>query len=568
MDTICQKDSTGFSLDALRGPEEPKSMKGTRVKEYRGDAVVIGGGLAGLAATYELLEGGKKVILIDRDSRENLGGLARRSFGGVCLIGTPHQKKNGIQDSPELAREDWLRYGEMGTDERWPRAWIDLYVQNSIPMIYRWLDDFGVKFVPLVNWPERGMHIKGNSVPRWHITWGTGYVLSEAVVAAVLGHRNAKNLTIHFDHKVDALIPAGKTENGMPGCSGIHEPTKERFKASGESVILAAGGIGGGDLSFLRHHWRRAPKRLLNGAHIFADGVIHTAAAKLGARMTHLDRHWHYAAGISADDPIIPHYGLSLVPPRSALWVNARGRRIGPPPLMGYTDTLFLVESILKEPGGFSWQILNRRIAWKELAVSGSEHMTAFRDRNRFKLLTQLLFGNRELLERLRRESDDIIVADSIEDLCERMNALETDFRIDVSVLREEIRRFDGEMDNGDGGIRDEQLQRIRTHRASRVDRMRTCWLQKINDPGARPLIAIREQILSRKSLGGIQTDTHSRVLNKRGKPIPGFFAAGEAAGFGGGGIHGIRSLEGTFLGGCVLTGRVAGRAAAGKEHE
>lgn len=527
-------------------------------RRYEADAVVVGAGLAGLAATLELIERGRSVILVDRDSRENLGGLARQSFGGVCMVGTPYQRRMGVKDSPDLAREDWLRYGELAPDARWPRAWIDLYVNESDRWIYSWLNGLGVSFLPVVNWPERGLHVRGNSVPRWHIAWGTGYGIIEAIERALFGHKNIGRVTFCFRHRVDTLVPGDR-----PGCSGIHEETGETFTATGDSVIVTAGGIGGGDMSYLRRKWRQAPARLLNGAHIYADGTMHEAASRIGARLSNLDQHWHYAAGIEVRNHPIPHHGVSLVPPRSALWVNAYGKRIMPP-LIAYTDTSFFVQSILRQPGAFSWQVLNRKIAWKELAVSGSEHMTAYRNKSRLGVLAGIAFGQRELLRRLEQESDDVILADSIDELVQRMNRLETEYQVDRAILADEIRRFDAEVEKEDADLTDEQLLLINEHRKNRGDRLRIAWKQKIDDGAARPFVAFRERILSRKSLGGIETDLQCRVLDRRGRPIPGFYAAGEAAGFGGGGIHGRRSLEGTFLGSCVLTGRVAGSVAGG----
>jgi predicted oxidoreductase len=326
----------------------------------------------------------------------------------------------------------------------------------------------------------------------------------------------------------------------------------------------------GGDLSKVRAHWYRPwgepPKVILNGAHRYGDGLLQDRAAALGARVTHLDRQWHYAAGVHHPAQRRPHDGLSLVPPRSALWLNARGERIGPVPLVPYADTRWLVERICQEPGQYSWQVLNWKIAVKELAVSGSDYMTAFRHKKRALLLRHLVFGNHELVRRLVAEcAEDFVTADSLGVLVERMNAKSLfGLGVDHHAVETAVREYDAQIDRGPAYFTDDQLRRIMAFRTYRGDRMRTCKYQKIDDPGARPLIAIREFILARKSLGGIQTDLQCRVLGEAGEPLPGLYAVGEAAGFGGGGIHGAGSLEGTFLGSCVLTGRVAGRSIAG----
>ncbi|KAB2934381.1 MAG: FAD-dependent oxidoreductase [Leptonema illini] len=541
-------------------------MGDAKDRRYRADVVIVGAGLAGLAAASELLDQNKDVLIIERDLPEHLGGLAKLSFGGVCMVGTPYQKKAGIADSAELAMTDWFRYGEIPESEHWPRRWVEKYVNESDRWIYSYLNGIGVKFLPVVNWPERGMFVRGNSVPRWHIAWGTGYGIIEQVVKHLFSHRNANKLRIEYGHRVEELI---READGI-GCRGALEKdvpdAGASFVATGDALIIAAGGICGGDLSYLRTKWSDAPKRLLNGSHRYADGTVHEAALRFGANLTHLEKQWHYAAGIATKEPIVPHHGLSLVPPRSALWVNAHGDRIGPHPNVGYTDTHYLVQNILKEPGSFSYQVMNYKIAIKELAVSGSEHMTAFRNKSKLGLIKGLLFGNRALLERLKRESDDVFIAGSIDELVTSINAVEKEYTMDKAKLTGAIRQFDAEIERGEKYIGDEQLRRMLNHRTYRGDRMRMSWMQKIDDAKAYPLVAFRESILSRKSLGGIQTDLQSRVLDKSGEPIPGLYAAGEAAGYGGGGIHGMRSLEGTFLGGCIITGRVAGNTAGGRQ--
>jgi uncharacterized protein len=533
----------------------------------RADVVIAGAGLAGLVAAHELLEGGKSVLLLDKDVPENLGGLARESFGGVHLIGTPQQRKTGIADSPELALRDWLSFARFGEGDSWPRRWAELYCDRSLDLIHAYLDGVGVTFLPIVNWPERGVFAPGNTVPRWHIAWGTGHAIVEQVVRALQAHPRSGRHAIRFRHAVeDVEVASGR----VTGLVGADLATGGRFVARGDQVVIATGGICGGDLSKVRAHWYAPwgapPNVLLNGAHAFGDGTMHDAVARAGGNLTHLDKQWHYAAGVHHPAKRKPNDGLSLVPPRSALWLNATGERIGPVPLVGSTDTRFLVESILRQPGQYSWQILNNTIAKKELAVSGCDYMTAFRHKKKLLMARQLLFGNQELVDRLARECpDDIVTARSLPELVDRMNERNLDgLRTDLATLERVVHDYDEQIDRGPAYFNDDQLRRIWNFRTYRGDRLRLCNFQKILDPRAMPLIAIREFILSRKSLGGIQTDLSCRVLRADGSAIEGLYAVGEAAGFGGGGIHGLGSLEGTFLGSCVLTGRVAGRTIAG----
>jgi len=533
--------------------------------KYDADVVIAGGGLAGLAAAHELIDRGLRVLILDRDREDRLGGLAKRSFGGVMFVDTPHQRRLGIDDTPELAWSDWLSFADFGDGDEWPRRWARTYVERSTELVFDWLTGHGVEFLPLVNWAERGLHRPGNSVPRWHIAWGTGHAIIESVVAALDGHGRRNRLEIRFGHRVERLLTsAGRTV----GCAGTTEDSGSEFEVHADHVILASGGICGGDLSKVRANWYgpwgRPPRTLLNGSHRFADGLLHDAAASHGAALTHLDKQWHYAAGVHERAGDSPVDGISLVPPRSALWLDANGRRFGPVPLMGYTDTRWVVEQICRSPAQYSWQVLNWKIAIKELAVSGCDYMTAFRNKRKLELAKQVLFGNKELVNRLIDECEDFVVADSLPGLMDKMQAMSLEgAAIDREAMAADIAAYDAQIARGPRYFNDDQLRRIAAARTYRADKLRTCAFQRIDAAEARPLIAIREFILSRKSLGGLQTDLGSRVLDRSGKPIPGLYAIGETAGFGGGGIHGKGSLEGTFLGSCVLTGRLAARAIA-----
>jgi predicted oxidoreductase len=329
--------------------------------------------------------------------------------------------------------------------------------------------------------------------------------------------------------------------------------------------VIAAGGING-DIARVKQHWHadwsRPPETILNGSHKYADGRLHNAAATLGANVTHLDWQWNYAAGVHHWKPRKPAHGLSLVPPKSALWLNWRGERIGPMPLVTGFDTHDLVAQICRQQRGYSWQLLNRRIALKELAISGSEFNPAFRDKKKLAVARDILRGNHWLYEQVTQNCPDFVVADSLPALVEKMNALVGDGSVSLDAVRESAVRDDERIAAGPRFHNDDQLRRIEFARRWTGDRLRTCRFQPILDPKAGPLMAIREFIISRKSMGGLQTDLSSRVLDHDGQPIAGLYAAGESAGFGGGGMNGKRGLEGTFLGGCLLGGRIAGRVA------
>lgn len=536
-------------------------------RHYKTDVVVAGAGLAGIATALELLDRGARVLLLDRDCEGNAGGLAKESFGGVFVVGSREQRRTGIRDGPDLALRDWLATGEIGSEETWPRRWAERYVHGCRDEVYGWLRARGVRFFPVVHWVERGHHAPGNSVPRFHMVWGTGERLVERLLHHLRGHPRSDRLVAAFGHRVRELrVAAGRVR----GVTGTLEETGEDFEVDADATVIASGGICG-SLERVREHWPSdswgpPPGDLLNGSHPFADGSLHDEASRAGAAVTHLDRMWIYAAGVHHPRPRRPHHGLSLVPPKSALWVDRHGERLGPPPLISGFDTRWLVDEICRQPSRTTWQILNLRIARRELAISGAEYNDAIRGRRPLAFLRTVLLGNPGLVRELLETCKDFVAADTVPDLASRMNELEGDASVDPGVLAETVRSYDEAIARGAPFHDDDQLRRIAYLRRYRGDRVRTCKFQRIDDRRARPLIAIREFLLTRKSLGGIQTDLASRVLDGAGEPIPGLFAAGEAAGFGGGGIHGRRSLEGTFLGACILTGRIAARSIASGE--
>ncbi len=526
------------------------------------DVIIIGGGIAGIAAAIDLLDANKTVIIFDRDKEENFGGLAKESFGGMFYINSPQQKRSGIKDSVALAKSDWYSFAEFSPDEYWGRKWADLYLEST-EKVYQWVTSKAVKYFPVVHWVERGLFQPGNSVPRFHMVWGTGHGLMESLINLLKNHHNNKNLQLFFEHKVENLI---EKNNSIIGVSGIDEKNNFSFEAFAEATIIATGGING-NMQKVRKHWHpdwnKPPQNILNGSHHFSDGLIHDEAEKHGAVISNLQNMWNYAAGITHPFPRRENHGLSLVPPKSALWLDSTGKRFGPMPLMTAYDTRFLVSTICNSDDQYSWQVLNHKIALKELAVSGSEFNDAIKNKNLFQFLLTVLFGNKKFIKALEEHSSDYIIANSVEELAEKMNALIGGKKINIENLKNSIGDYDNNIRRGKKLYNDEQLRRITHVRQYRGDKVRTCNFQMIDDKKAYPLVAIREFILSRKSLGGIQTNLHSQVLkqnnnNDESLTIKGLYAIGEAAGFGGGGSHGKRALEGTFLATCIFTAQKA----------
>lgn len=536
-------------------------MNGTKKEKVSlsTEVLVIGGGLAGIVVALDLLDAGKKVVLIDRDSEDKLGGLAKRSFGGVFMVDTPIQRWGGIKDSIPLALSDWFATAEFSDEDEYPKLWAKEYVNRSLEDIFYFLKSKSVSFFPVVHWVERGLFKPGNSVPRFHMVWGTGDGLISALRKRLYSHKNLPRLRLLFETQAKELIYSKKT---VQGC--LAESENKSYEIFAEHTVLASGGIAG-DLAKIRKHWPKSlgkpPEVLLNGSHPYAMGDLHFASEKIGAKITHLDKMWNYAAGVHHPHPKWKGEGLSLVPPKSALWLNSKGERMGPLPLVTGFDTRHLVERICQEEEKYSWQVLNWKIAVKELAVSGAEFNDAIRNKNLFGFLKTVYFGNESFVKQISKECPDFVVASSVSELAEGMNRLAGKRSIDPSRLERTLSDYDQMIERGESYHDDDQLRRIAQLRNYRGDRLRTCKFQKILDRKAGPLIAIREFILTRKSMGGIQTDLRSRVLDSKGKPIEGLYAVGEAAGFGGGGIHGKGALEGTFLGSCILTSRSAARS-------
>ncbi len=524
------------------------------------DVLIIGGGLAGIVAALELVEQKISVLVLDRDTEENFGGLAPWAFGGMALVGTPLQKRSGVHDTPEIALSDWHSFAGFSDDDVWPRKWAEIYVNRCLPDVYHWLKDRGIRFFPVVNWVERGEYGPGNSLPRYHLVWGTGHELIRKLLARLNQPNNRKYLTIRHGHNVTALRRSGQQ---IGGCEGVLESNGEAFAVEADRTIVATGGLNG-DIERVRQEWMKSwgnpPARILNGSHPYADGRMHDEVKRHGGKLTHLDKMWNYAAGINHPQARFPDHGISLVPPKSALWLDSRGNRIGPRPLVTGFDTHEICKAIAHTKDQYSWQILNRKIALKEVAVSGSEHNPSFRDKKLLKFLYETLRGNHELYNYLTTQCEDFIVAESLPELVDKMNACNGDGKVSLQNVSAAVSAYDAQIDRGPKLHNDDQLRKIAQARRWKSDRVRTCKFQKIVEDGALPLIAIREFILSRKTLGGIQTDDHSRVLGNQNTPIDGLYAIGEAAGFGGGGASGLKSLEGTFLSGCILTAQIAAK--------
>jgi predicted oxidoreductase len=540
------------------------------------DVIIVGAGLAGLVAACELVDRGMRVLILDQENSANLGGQAFWSFGGLFFVDSPEQRRLGIHDSHELALQDWL--GAAGFDrpeDYWPRQWAHAYVDFAAGEKRSWLRARGLQIFPLVGWAERGGYDArghGNSVPRFHITWGTGPALVE-----IFARRLRDRPTVRFAHRhqVDELIVENNAVTGVRGT--VLEPStaprgvassrnavgKFEFRAS--AVIVTSGGIGGNH-DLVRQNWPqrmgRVPEQLLSGVPAHVDGRMIGIAEKAGARVINRDRMWHYTEGITNYDPIWPRHGIRIIPGPSSLWLDAEGKRL-PAPLYPGFDTLGTLEYITRSGYDYTWFVLNARIIEKEFALSGQEQNPDLTGRSVRELLrSRAGHGAPGPVQAFVDRGVDFVSANSLRELVSGMNKLPDVAPLDYATVEAEVTARDREVANRFS--KDSQITAIRAARGYLGDRLgRVVAPHRLADAKAGPMIAVKLHILTRKTLGGLETDLDSRVLKADGTPLDGLYAAGEVAGFGGGGVHGYRSLEGTFLGGCIFSGRAAGRGAA-----
>jgi predicted oxidoreductase len=542
------------------------------------DVIIVGAGLAGLVAAAEVADAGRRVIIVEQEGEQSLGGQAFWSFGGLFLVNSPEQRRLRIRDSYELALQDWL--GAAGFDrpeDFWPRKWAEAYVAFAAGEKRSWLHAQGMRFFPVVGWAERGGYAAtghGNSVPRFHITWGTGPGVLEPFVRRVRAAADRGLISWRFRHRVSELTLSGGTVTGVRG--EILEPSAARrgvassraavggFALSAQAVIVTSGGIGGNH-DLVRQNWPKElgapPQHMLSGVPEHVDGRMLGVTATAGARVINPDRMWHYTEGVINWNPIWSRHGIRILPGPSSLWFDALGQRL-PVPLFPGFDTLGTLRHIGHTGHDYTWFVLTQKIIEKEFALSGSEQNPDLTGKSWPKVLSRVLPGAPGPVEAFKRHGADFVVRRSLRELVQGMNDLSGDGLIDGADLEREIVARDREIDHP--FTKDMQITAIRGARNYLGDKLiRAARPHKLLDPKAGPLIAVRLHILTRKTLGGLETDLSSRVLGADGLPLPGLYAAGEVAGFGGGGMHGYRSLEGTFMGGCIFSGRTAGRAAA-----
>jgi predicted oxidoreductase len=543
------------------------------------DVIVIGAGLAGLVAAAELADRGKQVVILDQESSQNMGGQAFWSLGGLCLIDTPEQRRMGIRDSRDLALSDWMGSAQFDRPEDyWPREWAKAYVDFAAGEMRPWLYSQGMRWFPIVGWAERGggfANGHGNSVPRFHITWGVGPGVQDPFERRVKEHVKNGKIDIRFRHRVSELLvecgavvgaagevlAADDAERGAPTNRDIIGD----FKCHAASVLVAAGGIGG-NFDLVRKSWPvdrlgPAPDTMVAGVPAHVDGRMVAITEAAGGHVINADRMWHYTEGVRNWDPIWPNHGIRILPGPSSMWFDACGKRFPPPALPGF-DSLGTLKHILATGYDYSWFITTQKIIKKEFALSGSEQNPDFAAKSWKMVLQQRLLNPKATppVEAFKDHGPDFVVANDIDTLVAKMNQLTPTPLLEPSDIRMQIEARDAQIDNPFS--KDIQMMAIHAARNHRGDRLlRTAKPHRFLDPENGPLIGVKLNILTRKTLGGLQTDLNGQCIGSDGKAVDGLFAAGEISGFGGGGYHGYNALEGTFLGGCIFSGRQAGRA-------
>ena len=542
------------------------------------EVIVVGAGLSGLVAATEIADGGRRVLLLEREGEQDLGAQAWWSFGGLFLVDSPEQRRLGIRDSLELARQDWLGSASFeepdGSEDHWPRRWAEAYLQFAAGEKREWLRAMGHRIFPVVGWAERGdgrAEGHGNSVPRFHLTWGTGPGLVEPFARRLAAHREAGRIALRTRHAVeDLLVEEGRVvgvrgsvlapDDSPRGAGSTREATCE-FEERAAAVLLATGGIGGNE-ELVRSLWPEElgtmPEDFVHGVPASVDGAGMLAAERAGARWIHRDRMWHYTEGIRNWDPVWRGHGIRILPGPSSLWIDARGHRLPAPAYPGF-DTTGTLRHLRTTGHDHSWFVLTRKIIEKEFALSGSEQNPDLTGKDWKQVLGRVRPGAPGPVQAFLDRGEDFLQARDVEGLVDQMNALVGEDLIDARALERTIRARDAEV--GNRFSKDAQITALRGARGYLGDRLiRTASPHRLLDPSAGPLIAVRLHVLLRKTLGGLETDLGGRVQREGGAALPGLYAAGEASGFGGGGIHGHNALEGTFLGGCLFSGRQAGQ--------
>lgn len=541
------------------------------------DVIVVGAGLAGLVATHELTKAGRRVVVVDQENAANLGGQAYWAEGGLFLVGTPEQQRLGIKDSEEQAHADWMAAAafDRRAEDRWAREWAEAYLNFAAGDMRSYLYGRGLRFSPLITWAERGVGTAtghGNSVPRLHVAWGSGPEVVRIFRDPVLDAARRGTVIFKHRHRVDEILVEGGAAVGVRGAvlepsdapRGVPSSREEvgEFEFRAKAVLVASGGMGGNH-DMVRAHWPvdhlgPVPTTLLSGVPAHVDGRMLEITARAGGAVVNLDRMWHYPDGLKNHSPVWPRHAVHLLPGPSPLWLDATGHRLPPPLFPGHANRLAL-RHVALTGHAHSWLIMTHSMVDKEFELSGSEQNPDITGKNPLLMLLRLKKSTLRPVRAFLEHGEDVVIRRTLPELVAAMNALTPDAPVDYARVEHEVTARDRQLRNDYS--KDMQLMSVRNAReygAERVSRIVTP--HRLLDAARGPLVAVRLHIFTRKTLGGVQTTLDCQVVRPDGSTFDGLYAAGEAAGFGGGGLHGHNALEGGFLGGCLFSGRTAGR--------
>ena len=426
------------------------------------DVIVVGAGLAGLVAAAEAADAGCRVLLLDQEGEQSLGGQAFWSLGGLFMVNTPEQRRLGIRDSHELAMRDWIATaGFDRDDDRWPRQWAEAYVDFAAGEMRPWLHAQGLRWFPAVGWAERAAEgaVGGNTLPRFHVTWGTGPAVLEPFARRVRAHHAAGRLQFGFRHRVSGLeITNGdvvgvhgqvlEPSDGARGESSSRRPAGE-FVDNAGAVIISSGGIGGNH-ELVRRWWPEprlgpAPSFLLSGVPEHVDGRLQEAVHHAGARLINADRMWHYTEGLRNWNPIWPAHGIRILPGPSSVWLDSTGKRLPFPHVPG-VDTLSTLQFIASHRHPHTWFVLNRAIIKREFALSGSEQNPDLTGKSLWRTLRRMGKSVQPPVQAFMDKGADFVVRTNLRDLVAGMNALTGDDLVNYATVEQEILNRDAQV--------------------------------------------------------------------------------------------------------------------------
>ena len=469
------------------------------------DVLIVGSGAAGVTAAIEVREAGADVIVLERE--DHFGGAAAISGGGCCIVGSPLQQRNGIEDDTDLAFNDLVKFGGGAADEEWAR----FYLENTLQGLYQWAEERGVRWMRL-------QQFEGNSVPRWHQPEGWGRGLWQALHKYSVS--KGANKWLANTTAREFILDKGR----VVGVRTENTETGEGQEFYAKAIVMGSGGFSSNIDMVYKYRPDLAKYHMREGGHVGARGEGHQMVEGIGGTLTHMDEIWSYCHAIP--DHINPKRGYvtRLMPESMWIWVNLQGHRYHNESLhSGATGT----PALLAQEPAESWAILDSAM-FDSLHIASPEFYLENPSKN-----------DPEKIARLFEESPHIKTSDSLANLAAQMG-------VPTETMVETVRQYNSDIDQG--------LEHDSAFGRSLKG------MSKIEEP---PFHAFHFMPLARKTLGGVKTNLQCQALDKYYQPIPGLYAAGELAGMAGGHINGKSCLEGTMLGPSLFSGRVAGAWAA-----